>query len=110
MKIFSKPSASESESIAFSGAWNVLGLLFVIPNTNATSGRSFSALKRLKTYLRTPTDMGVGRIFSTGRGRKAVKFVFYPSKLKKQPFLLKFSKSRGALPPLRRPCLGLVIA
>ena len=34
-----------------------------------------------------------------------VKFGFYPSKLKKQTFLLKFSKSRGGLrhPPFRRP-------
>ena len=59
-------------------------------------------------------NMGVGRIFSGGGvsrgfsqnyflgGPKAVKFVFYPSKLKKQPFLLINSKSRGgkALPPL----------
>ena len=41
-------------------------------------------------------------------GPKAVKFVFYPSKLKKQPFLLIILKSRGRLAPLcpsfRRPC------
>jgi len=51
--------------------------------------------------------MGVGRIFSRGGGSrgfslnvfqggaKVVKFVFYPSKLKKQPFLLIISKSTG---------------
>jgi len=43
-------------------------------------------------------------------GAKVVKFVFYPSKLKKQPFLLIISKSRGGqgpthATPLRRPCL-----
>ena len=52
--------------------------------------------------------MGVGRIFSRG-GPKVVKFVFYPSKFKKQPFLLIISKSRRgprpppALPPLPTP-------
>ena len=57
-------------------------------------------------------NMGVGRIFSMGAvgnfpkifsrgGPKVVKFGFYPSKLKKQPFLLIISKSRGgAWPPL----------
>jgi len=54
--------------------------------------------------------MGVGRILSKGGtlgdfskifpgGPKVVKFGFYPSKLKKQPFLLTFSKSRGAKAP-----------
>jgi len=44
-------------------------------------------------------------------GRKVVKFVFSHLKLRKQPFLLKFSKSRGALsPPFRRPCPGLFTA
>jgi len=32
-----------------------------------------------------------------------VKFDFYPSKLRKQPFLLKISKSRGAPKPLCPP-------
>jgi len=63
--------------------------------------------------------MGVGRIFSAGGavgdfpkifsrgGPKVVKFGFYPSKLKKQPFLLIITKSRGAKappdPPFRCP-------
>jgi len=60
--------------------------------------------------------MGVGRIFSregpvgdfpkifSREGPKVVKFVFYHPKLKKQPFLLIISKSRGGLgPPFRRP-------
>jgi len=64
--------------------------------------------------------MGVGRIFSRGGavgnfpnifsrgGPKAMKFVFYPSKLKKQPFLQIISKSRGAeapCPPLSMPMM-----
>jgi len=56
------------------------------------------------------TGMGVGRIFSRGRpGRdfpKAVKFVFYPSKLKKQLFFANnFNIQRGPspLPPLPTP-------
>jgi len=58
--------------------------------------------------------MGVGRIFSRGafreffqnfsRGAKSGKLVFSLSKLRKSPFLLKFSKSSGGprppLPPL----------
>ena len=31
----------------------LLQLVFVMPSTNATSERSFSALRRLKSYLRT---------------------------------------------------------
>ena len=56
--------------------------------------------------------MGVGRIFFRGvlgvfskifpRGSKVVKFCLSHSKLRK-PFLLKFSKSRGLSPPIRRP-------
>ena len=38
------------------------------------------------------------KIFSGGA--KVMKFVFLLSKLRKQPFLLKFSKSRGSWPPL----------
>jgi len=62
--------------------------------------------------------MSVGRIFSRratrgffqnfSGGPKVVKFVFYTSKLKNNLFLLKCSKSRGALlplPPFRRPCI-----
>jgi len=59
--------------------------------------------------------MGVGRIFSRGAaggfpkffpgGSKVVKFVFYPSKLKNNLFLLVNSKSRGAKAP---PCPPLL--
>jgi len=64
--------------------------------------------------------MGVGRIFYRGGqegifpkffpgGSKVVKFVFYPSKLKKQPFLAINFKIQGGqgplLPPFRRPCM-----
>ena len=44
---------SVSGRSAFSGVWKVLKLLLVLPATNATSERSFSALRHLKTYLRT---------------------------------------------------------
>jgi len=55
--------------------------------------------------------MGVGQIFSRGRaledfskffqeGTKSGEICFSHSKLKKQPFLLKMSKSRGSLAPL----------
>jgi len=58
------------------------------------------------TIVRT---MGIGRGFSMGAplgdffksflgGPKVAKFVFSHSKLRKQPFLLKFSKSRWATP------------
>ena len=62
--------------------------------------------------------MGVGKIFSKGGpvrdfpkifsrgGPKVVKFGFYPSKLKKQPFFLIISKSKGgqgSLPPFPTP-------
>jgi len=57
-----------------------------------------------------PLRMSVGRIFCRGavgdfpkifsRGEpKVVKFGFYPSKLKKQPFLLIITKSRGGKAP-----------
>jgi len=68
------------------------------------------------------SGMGVGRIFSRGTSRgfsqiffqggpKVVKFGFHPSKLKKQPFLLIISKSRGVQgPPLPTPMVrGLTI-
>jgi len=58
---------------------------------------------------RGPVYMGVGRIFSRSArrgfsqffpgGPKVVKFDFYPSKLKKQPFLPIISKSWGGLAP-----------
>ena len=64
-------------------------------------------------------DMGVGRIFSRGGavrdfpkifsrgGPKVVKFGFYPSKLKKQPFFANSFKIQGGqgppLPPLPTP-------
>ena len=44
---------SFAERTAFSGVWSVAKLLLVLPATNATSERSFSALRRVKTYLRT---------------------------------------------------------
>ena len=44
---------SAAERSTFSGVWKVLKLLLVLPATNATSERSFSALRRVKTYLRT---------------------------------------------------------
>ena len=56
--------------------------------------------------------MGVGRIFSRESheriflnfsrvGPKVMKFDFSHSKLRKQPFLLKFLKSRGCQAPLQ---------
>jgi len=51
IKILSKLSVSESESIVFSGIWKLLGLLFFLSAANATS--ELRAPKRLKTYLRT---------------------------------------------------------
>ena len=44
---------SVTEGPAFSGVLNVVKLLLVLPATNATSVRSFSALRRVKTYLRS---------------------------------------------------------
>ena len=44
---------SVAEKVAFSSVWKVMQLLLVMPATNATSERSFSALRRVKTYLRT---------------------------------------------------------
>lgn len=43
---------SSAERVAFSSVWTAMKLLLVMPATNATSERSFSAL-RIKTYLRT---------------------------------------------------------
>jgi len=42
------------------------------------------------------------KIFPRG-GPKVVKFVFYPSKLQKQPFFVNNFKIRGARPPLPPP-------
>ena len=44
---------SPAQRIAYSNVWILLKLLLVMPATNATSERSFSALRRIKTYLRT---------------------------------------------------------
>ena len=51
IKILSKLSVSGSENIVFSGVWKVLGLIMVLPDMNATSERSFSALKRVKNVF-----------------------------------------------------------
>ena len=45
---------------AFSEVFTVMKLLLVMPATNATSERSFSALRRVKTYLRS--SMGQMRL------------------------------------------------
>ena len=47
---------SVAERTAFSGVWSVVKLLLVLPATNATSEQSFSALRRVKTYLCTTTS------------------------------------------------------
>ena len=44
---------SPAQRTAYSNVWILLKLLLVMPATNATSERSFSALRRIKTYLRT---------------------------------------------------------
>ena len=44
---------SVAERSAFSQVWIVMKLLLVMPATNATSERSFSALRRVKNYLRS---------------------------------------------------------
>ena len=44
---------SVAERTAFSGVLSVLKLLLVLPATNATSQQSFSALRQIKTYLRS---------------------------------------------------------
>ena len=44
---------SSSEKIAFSSVWTAMKLLLVMPATNATSECSFSALRRIKSYLRS---------------------------------------------------------
>ena len=47
-----REKVSEYECV-FPQVFTLLRLLFVIPATSATSERSFSALRRVKTYLRT---------------------------------------------------------
>ena len=49
VKVLSELSVAERS--AFSGVWKLLKLLLVLPATNASSERSFSALRRVKTYL-----------------------------------------------------------
>lgn len=44
---------SVAERAEFSGVLKVLKLLLVLPATNVTSERSFSALRRVKTYLQS---------------------------------------------------------
>ncbi len=46
-------SWSTAEKVAFSSVLTAVKLLLVMPATNSTSERSFSALRRVKTYLRT---------------------------------------------------------
>ena len=44
---------SSAEQLLISQVLTVLHLLLVMPATNASSERSFSALRRVKTYLRS---------------------------------------------------------
>ena len=44
---------STAEKVAFSSVLTAVRLLLIMPATNSTSERSFSALRRVKTYLRT---------------------------------------------------------
>ena len=44
---------SSAERVVFSSVWTAMKLLLVMPATNASSERSFSALRKIKTYLRT---------------------------------------------------------
>ena len=46
-------SLSEAERSLISEVVTLLKLILVLPSTNAVSERSFSAMRRLKTYLRT---------------------------------------------------------
>ena len=45
---------SSAKRVAFSSVWTAMKLLLVMPATNASSERSFSALRRIKMYLHTP--------------------------------------------------------
>ena len=51
VKVLSELSCAQR--VAFSQVFIVMNLLLVLPATNATSERSFSALRRVKTYLRS---------------------------------------------------------
>ena len=54
---------SKAQQMAFSELWVLLKLLLVMPATNATSERSLSALRRVKTYLRsTMTQMRLNNL------------------------------------------------
>ena len=46
-------SLSPSQSLLIANVWRLFQLLLVLPATNATSERSFSALRRIKSYLRS---------------------------------------------------------
>lgn len=46
-------SLSENERVLISEVVTLLKLILILPSTNAVSERSFSAMRRLKTYLRT---------------------------------------------------------
>jgi len=78
--------------------------------------REYIGKKHVYTHVRRKdfSRGGATRVFSKIflGGPKVVKFVFSYSKLRKQPFLLKFSKSKGGqghpLPPFRRPCVRWV--
>ena len=48
-------SLSQSNKLLLSEVVKIMKLLLVMPATNAVSERSFSALKRIKTYLRSTT-------------------------------------------------------
>ena len=44
---------SEVQKVSLCYVWVLFKLLLVMPATNASSERSFSALRRVKTYLRS---------------------------------------------------------
>ena len=46
-------SLSSTQRILLNSACQLFKLLLVLPSTNATSERSFSALRRIKSYLRS---------------------------------------------------------
>jgi len=86
----------------------------------ATCNTSFPERRKCTKFA---DEVKYRRIFSRGvtrgfvqkffrGGLEVVKFVFSHSKLRKQFFLLKFSKSRGngsPAPPFRRPYLGVFL-
>ena len=78
IKILSKLSVSESESTVFSGVWNVWGLLLFVLAATATPERSFSAPKRVKTYLRTNRAYEREKMYITSRpGRMKICTLFF---------------------------------